>query len=150
MRVLIVNGPNLNLLGTRMPEVYGRETLDDIELLLRNRAEDLGVEVAFAQSNHEGELVDVIQQHRDWDGIVINAGAYTHTSLAIADAIEAVELPAIEVHLSNVFQREEFRQVSYLSPVVWGQVVGFGYRGYLAALDLLYDRLREETEESRT
>lgn len=150
MRVLIVNGPNLNLLGTRMPEVYGRETLDDIELLLRERAEELGVEVAFAQSNHEGELVDVIQQHRDWDGIVINAGAYTHTSLAIADAIEAVELPAIEVHLSNVFQREEFRQVSYLSPVVWGQVVGFGYRGYLAALDLLYDRLREETEESRT
>lgn len=150
MRVLIVNGPNLNLLGTRMPEVYGRETLDDIELLLRERAEELGVEVAFAQSNHEGELVDVIQQHRDWDGIVINAGAYTHTSLAIADAIEAVELPAIEVHLSNVFQREEFRQVSYLSPVVWGQVVGFGYRGYLAALDLLYDRLREETEESQT
>jgi 3-dehydroquinate dehydratase-2 len=148
MRVLIVNGPNLNLLGTRVPEVYGRETLEDIELLVRSRAEELGMDVAFGQSNHEGDLVDMIQQHRDWDGLIINAGAYTHTSVAIADAIEAAELPAIEVHLSNVFQREEFRHVSYLSPVVWGQVVGFGYRGYLAALDLLYDRLREETPGS--
>ncbi|MDP6607409.1 MAG: type II 3-dehydroquinate dehydratase [Dehalococcoidia bacterium] len=148
MRVLIINGPNLNLLGTRVPEVYGRETLEDIELLVRSRAEELGMDVAFGQSNHEGDLVDMIQQHHDWDGLIINAGAYTHTSIAIADAIEAAELPAIEVHLSNVFQREEFRQVSYLSPIVWGQVVGFGYRGYLAALDLLYDRLREEAAES--
>ena len=146
MRILVLNGPNLNLLGHRMPEVYGRETLDDVELLLRGRAEEIGVELTFVQSNHEGVLVDTIHQHGDCDGMIINAGAYTHTSLAIADAIEAVEVPAVEVHLSNVYAREEFRQVSYLSPVVWGQVVGFGYRGYLAALDLLHGLLSEEEE----
>ena len=148
MRILIVNGPNLNLLGRRNPEVYGRETLEDIELMLRNRAQELDVELAFVQSNHEGELVETIHYYRDWDGLIINAGAYTHTSIAIADAIEAVEVTAVEVHLSNVFQREEFRQISYLSPVVWGQIVGFGYRGYLAALDLLHSRLSEEDAAS--
>ena len=125
-----------------------RETLADIELLLRNHAGELGVELAFVQSNHEGEIVDAIHEHRDWDGLIINAGAYTHTSLAIADAIEAVEVMAVEVHLSNVFAREEFRQVSYLSPIVWGQVVGFGYRGYLAALDLLHGLLTENEDEA--
>ena len=148
MRILVLNGPNLNLLGHRTPEVYGRETLADIELLLRNRADALGVELAFVQSNHEGELVDAIHEHRDWDGLIINAGAYTHTSLAIADAVEAVEVMAVEVHLSNVFAREEFRHVSYLSPVVWGQVVGFGYRGYLAALDLLHGLLTDDEDEA--
>ena len=147
VRVAIVNGPNLNLLGHRMPEVYGRETLEDIETLVRHRADELGAEVAFVQSNHEGALVDAIHDHRDWDGLIINAGAYTHTSLAIADAIEAVDLPAVEVHLSNVFAREEERHVSYLSPVVWGQVVGFGYRGYLAALDLLVGLFTDEADE---
>lgn len=146
MRILIVNGPNLNLLGHRNPEIYGRETLEDIELMLRNRAQELDVELAFVQSNHEGEIVETIHYHRDWDGLIINAGAYTHTSIAIADAIEAVEVIAVEVHLSNVFQREEFRQLSYLSPIVWGQIVGFGYRGYLAALDLLHGRLSEEED----
>jgi 3-dehydroquinate dehydratase-2 len=144
MRVLVVNGPNLNLLGTRQPEIYGRETLDDVELLIRARAERLDVEVEFFQSNHEGELIDAIQQHRDWDGIIINAGAYTHTSLAIADALESVPVPAVEVHLSNIHARERFRHHSHLSRVVWGQVIGFGYRGYLAALDLLYGRLSDE------
>ena len=148
MRILVLNGPNLNLLGHRTPEVYGRETLADIELLLRGRAGELGVELAFVQSNHEGELVNAIHEHRDWDGLIINAGAYTHTSLAIADAVEAVEVMAVEVHLSNVFAREEFRQVSYLSPIVWGQVVGFGYRGYLAALDLLHGLLTENEDEA--
>jgi 3-dehydroquinate dehydratase-2 len=148
VRILVVNGPNLNLLGHRTPEVYGRETLADIELLLRSRAGELGVELAFVQSNHEGELVDAIHEHRDWDGLIINAGAYTHTSLAIADAIEAVEVMAVEVHLSNVFARERFRHRSYLSPVVWGQVVGFGYRGYLAALDLLHGRLTDDEDEA--
>ena len=138
MRVIVLNGPNLNLLGGRMPELYGRETLEDVELLVRHRAEELGIEIVFVQSNHEGVLVDAIHEHRDWDGLIINAGAYTHTSLAIADALEAVDVPAVEVHLSNVFAREEFRHVSYLSPVVWGQVIGFGYRGYLAALELLH------------
>lgn len=144
MRILILNGPNLNLLGHRQPEIYGRERLDDIEQLLRTRAGELGVELAFVQTNREGVMVEAIHEHREWDGLIINAAAYTHTSLAIADAVEAVALPTIEVHLSNIFAREEFRHVSYLSPVVWGQVVGFGYRSYLAALDLLHGRLTEE------
>ena len=147
MRILVLNGVNLNLLGHRMPDVYGRETLADIELLLGNRAEELGVELAFLQSNHEGALVDAIHEHRDWDGLIINAGAYTHTSLAIADAVEAVDLATVEVHLSNVYAREEIRHESLLAPVVWGQIAGFGYRGYLAALEMLHSLLSEEDEE---
>ena len=144
MRIVVLNGPNLNMLGTRQPEIYGRETLTDIEVLLRNRADQLGnVELDFVQSNHEGALIDALQAHRGWDGVIINAGAYTHTSVALADAIAGLDIPAIEVHLSNVHKREEFRQRSYMSPVVWGQVVGFGYRSYIAALDLLYSRLSE-------
>ena len=144
MRILVLHGPNLNLLGTREPEVYGRHTLEDINGMITNRAEELGVEVDFFQSNKEGELVDSIQAHRDWDGFIINAAAYTHTSLAIPDAVTAVGVPAIEVHLSNVFAREAFRHHSHLAAVAWGQVAGFGYRSYLAALDLMYSRLREE------
>jgi 3-dehydroquinate dehydratase II len=146
MRVLVLNGPNLNLLGSRQPEIYGRETLKDIELLIRARADELGVEVQFFQSNHEGELIDTIQSHRDWDGIIINAGALTHTSIAIADALESIPVPAVEVHLSNIHAREEFRHHSHLSRVAWGQVIGFGYRGYLAALDLLHGRLGDGDE----
>ncbi len=148
MRILVLNGPNLNLLGHRMPELYGRESLDDIELLVRNRADQLGVELKFMQSNHEGALIDAIHAHRDWDGLIINAGAYTHTSLALADAVEAVELPVVEVHLSNIYAREEFRQQSFIAPVARGQVVGFGYRGYLAALDLLHGLLTEREDEA--
>ncbi len=144
MRVLVLNGPNLNLLGSRRPEIYGLQTLKDIELLVRARAEKLGVEVAFFQSNHEGELIDTIHAHRDWDGMIVNAGALTHTSLAIADAVEAVAVPVVEVHLSNIHAREEFRHHSYLSRVAWGQIAGFGFRSYLAALDLLYGRLTDE------
>ncbi|MEZ4554560.1 MAG: type II 3-dehydroquinate dehydratase [Dehalococcoidia bacterium] len=144
MRILVLNGPNLNLLGSREPEIYGLQTLADIELLLRNRADDHGIEVKCLQSNHEGVLVDLIQEHRDWDGLILNAGALTHTSLAIPDAISSVGVPTIEVHLSNIYARESFRHHSYLAPVAWGQVAGFGYRGYLAALDLLYDRLSRE------
>ena len=143
MRILILNGPNLNLLGQREPEIYGRETLRDIELLCERRATELGVEIACVQSNSEGALVDALHEHREWDGVVINAAAYTHTSLAIADAIAATQLPTIEVHLSNVHAREQIRHTSLISPVVWGQVSGFGYRGYLAALDLLNSRLSE-------
>jgi 3-dehydroquinate dehydratase-2 len=146
MRILVLNGPNLNLLGQRQPELYGRETLADIETLMRARADDLGgVELAFVQSNHEGELIDAIHERRDWDGLIINAGAYTHTSIAIADAVASVDMPAVEVHLSNVFARERFRHRSYLSPVAWGTLSGFGYRSYLAALDLLHGRLSEES-----
>lgn len=144
MRILVLNGPNLNLLGRRQPEVYGLETLDDIEMLMRAHADALDVELEFVQSNHEGDLVDAIQAHFDWDGIVINAGAYTHTSLAIADALAAVRVPAVEVHLSNIYARERIRHRSLLAPVVWGQISGLGYRGYLAALDALHRRLRDE------
>ena len=148
MRILILNGPNLNLLGQREPEIYGRETLRDIELLCEQRAAELGVEIACVQSNSEGALVDALHEHRDWDGVVLNAAAYTHTSLAIADAIAATQLPTIEVHLSNVHAREEIRHTSLISPVVWGQVSGFGYRGYLAALDLLHSRLSEVEQDA--
>ncbi len=150
MRILVLNGPNLNLLGSREPEIYGLQTLADIEVLMRKRAAELGnVECAFVQSNHEGALVDAIQAHRDWDGLIINAGALTHTSVAIPDAITATAITAVEVHLSNVFAREEFRHHSFISPVAWGMVTGFGYRGYLAALDLLCDFLSDRAEASR-
>lgn len=136
--VLIVNGPNLNMLGLREPHIYGATTLDDIEAACLERAEALGLELDFRQSNHEGELVTWIQQARtDADGIVINAGAYTHTSVAIRDALVAAEVPAIEVHLSNVFARESFRHHSYLSAVCRGVICGLGARGYLLALDAL-------------
>ena len=150
MRILVLNGPNLNLLGSREPEVYGLETLADIEVLVRNRAEELGgIEVEFIQSNHEGALIDAIHEHRDWDGLIINAGAFTHTSMAIADALSSVQVPAIEVHLSNVHAREEFRRHSYMAPKAWGVIAGFGFRGYVAALDLLHGRLTEEAGARR-
>lgn len=148
MQILVLNGPNLNALGYREPDIYGEETLDDIESLMRQRAEDLGdIEIDFIQSNHEGALIDAIYTHSNWDGIVINAAALTHSSTALADAISTVMIPAIEVHISNVHSRPEaWRHQSFLSPVTWGQVSGFGYRSYLAALDLLYSRLAEEQQ----
>jgi 3-dehydroquinate dehydratase-2 len=134
--VLILNGPNLNLLGTRQPEVYGKDTLADVEKLCRAKAADLGFDVTFEQSNHEGVLVDLIHAAKSQHaGIILNAGAYTHTSIALMDAISSVELPAIEVHLSNVHARESFRHVSYISKVVIGQVCGFGTASYTLALD---------------
>ena len=148
MRILVLNGPNLNSLGHREPDIYGYETLDDIETLLRQRAEDLGgIEIDFLQSNHEGELIDSIHEHREWDGIILNGAALTHSSTALPDAISAVMVPTIEVHLTNVHTRAEtWRHHSFLSPVTWGQVSGFGYRSYLAALDLLYSRIAEEQQ----
>jgi len=146
MRILVLNGPNLNLLGKRQPEVYGLETLADIETLVRTRAAALGIEIDFEQANAEGALVDYIQAHAGWDGLIINAAAYTHTSLAIADAVTSIDIPTIEVHLSNIHAREEIRRHSLLAPYVWGQITGFGYRSYLAALDLLYSRITEEQE----
>ncbi len=144
MRVLVLNGPNLNLLGSREPEIYGHETLAEIEEGLRAHAEGLEVEISFVQTNHEGGLIDAIQDHRDWDGIILNPAGYTHTSIALADAIAGCAAPVIEVHLSNVHKREAFRHHSYVSPVAWGQVIGFGYRGYHAALDLLHSRYLSE------
>src|SRR6516162_6979685 len=136
MKVLFLNGPNLNLLGQREPEVYGRTTLADIEALVRVRAKERNVEVEFRQSNHEGELVTWIQQARGQYGvIVLNAAAYTHTSVALRDAISAVGVPTIEIHLSNIHAREEFRHKSVIAPVCRGQITGFGAHSYVLAVD---------------
>jgi 3-dehydroquinate dehydratase-2 len=136
MRILFLNGPNLNLLGTREPEVYGRVTLAQIEANLQKRATEVGIQIEFRQSNLEGELVTWIQQSKGrFDGLVINAAAYTHTSVALRDAIAAVGIPTIEIHLSNVYAREEFRHKSLLAPVCKGQISGFGATSYKLALD---------------
>jgi 3-dehydroquinate dehydratase II len=136
MKILFLNGPNLNLLGRREPEVYGRETLADIEAAVRERAKQLKAKVDFRQSNVEGELVDWVQQARgNFDVIVINAAAYTHTSIALRDAIAAVGLPTIEIHLSNVHAREKFRHKSLIAPVCCGQITGFGQKSYILAVE---------------
>nr|WP_225750971.1 type II 3-dehydroquinate dehydratase [Pseudoclavibacter sp. Marseille-Q3772] len=136
--VLVLNGPNLNTLGTRNPEVYGTETLADIEASCRNRAQQLGIQIAFAQSNHEGELVETIQHAREqFEAIVINAGAYTHTSVAIHDALEYAQLPVVEVHISNVYRRESFRHTSFISPLADAVIAGAGTLGYELALEYL-------------
>ncbi|QJF51215.1 type II 3-dehydroquinate dehydratase [Roseobacter ponti] len=140
--VLILNGPNLNLLGTRQPEVYGTTTLNDIETLCKDHAEATGMTMEFCQSNHEGALVDKIHEARGRHaGIILNAGAYTHTSIALMDAISSVELPAIELHLSNVHARESFRHQSYIARVAIGLICGFGARGYVLAMDALKDHV---------
>jgi len=134
-KVLVIHGPNLNLLGEREPQVYGSVTLEEINKSLEEQAKKSGVELKTFQSNHEGELVEAIQNARKWaDVIIINPAAYTHTSVAIRDALSAVNVPAIEVHLSNIHARENFRQASHVSPVSVGQVVGFGKNSYLLAL----------------
>ena len=134
--ILVLHGPNLNLLGSREPEIYGRDTLADIDARLAALAAELGVAVEARQSNHEGELVTWIQQAgaEGFRAVIINAGAYTHTSVAVRDALVAGGLPAIEVHLSNIHKREEFRRTSLISEVVVGQIAGFGPRSYLLAL----------------
>ncbi len=135
MKILVIHGPNLNLLGTRETDVYGEQTLDDINAMLTTEAKEHGVEIKTTQSNSEGALVDAIQDARDWaDVIIINPGAYTHTSIALRDAVAAVELPVIEVHLSNVHAREDFRRHSYIAPLSVGQIVGFGAESYRLAL----------------
>ncbi|EBA17834.1 3-dehydroquinate dehydratase [Roseobacter sp. SK209-2-6] len=136
--ILILNGPNLNLLGTRQPEVYGSETLQMIEKACRDHAQAKGLEVDCLQSNHEGELIDAIHNARGkHQGIILNAGAYTHTSIALMDAVFSVELPMIEIHLSNIHAREAFRHTSYIARAALGQICGFGSQGYLLALDAL-------------
>jgi 3-dehydroquinate dehydratase II len=136
--ILVLNGPNLNLLGVREPETYGRDTLADIEEACLERAAELDLTVDFRQSNHEGQLVDWIQEARETaDGIVLNPGAYTHTSIAILDALRAADLPIIEVHLSNIHRRESYRRRSYVSEAAQGIICGFGGHGYLLALDAM-------------
>ena len=140
-RILVLHGPNLNLLGTREPEIYGYTTLDDINTMIAARAAEAGIETAFYQSNHEGDLVDAIQQANHKFDFIINAAAFTHYSIAIRDAIAAIDVPVIEVHLSNIHQREEFRHTSVLAPVAMGQICGLGVESYLAALEAIIYKL---------
>jgi 3-dehydroquinate dehydratase-2 len=144
MYIHIIHGPNLNLLGRREPEHYGVQTLADINNTLQKRAQELDVNVAFTQSNHEGELVDAMHQAHEsaTDGIIINPAAYTHTSVALRDAAAAIGIPVVEIHLSNIHARETFRHHSYLAPVALAQICGFGAHGYILALEGLVRHLR--------
>ena len=142
-KILVLNGPNLNLLGTREPEIYGSTTLSDINNLLKSRADEAGIGIDFLQSNIEGEIVTAIQNARNnYDFILLNAAAFTHYSIAIRDAISAIDVPVIEIHLSNVHAREEFRHHSVIAPVVMGQISGFGVDSYIAALDIAIRKIR--------
>ena len=138
MKLLVMNGPNLNMLGIREPDIYGASTLKDLEAMIQEKCDAEGIEVEFYQSNHEGDLVTKIQEALNvFDGIVINPGAYTHTSVAILDALKAVQIPTIEVHISDVDAREPFRQLSYVSYYAKATIKGHGFNGYLEAIDLL-------------
>ena len=135
--ITILNGPNLNMLGTREPEIYGATTLADIEELCIDTAQQNGLKVVFKQTNHEGELVELVQQAGNTAGLIINAGAYTHTSVALHDALKTLSVPIIEVHLSNIYQREPFRHHSYVSPLAKGIICGLGAQGYALAIEAL-------------
>ena len=138
MKLLVLNGPNLNMLGVREPEIYGKETYDDLCRMVKEHAEKRGVEVSLYQSNHEGDLIDRIQMaYGEIDGIVFNPGGYTHTSVALPDAVKAVGIPTVEVHISDVANREDFRKVSYIRAACIATVAGRGLKGYLEAMDLL-------------
>ena len=146
MKVLVVHGPNLNLLGCREPDTYGEQTLAQIDKMIASHAGEAGIEVKFVQSNIEGELVDAIQQAAQWaDAIIINPAAYTHTSVALHDALAAVDIPAIEVHLSNIYAREEFRHHSLTAAACQGQISGFGGWGYVLALEAVRHIVEAQT-----
>ncbi|MDY4475272.1 type II 3-dehydroquinate dehydratase [Mitsuokella sp.] len=142
-KILVLHGPNLNLLGTREPEIYGRTTLQDINDRMEKRAAAAGIAMDFLQSNHEGVLVDAVQAaNHKYDYIIFNAAAFTHYSIALRDAIAAIEVPVIEVHLSNIHKREEFRHTSVLAPVAMGQICGLGAESYMAALEAIIYKLK--------
>jgi len=144
MRILIINGPNLNMLGKREPTVYGNETLAEIDSLLKKRGQELGVEILPFQSNSEGALIDFIQAEAPQaDGIIINPGALTHYGLSLRDALADSTLPVIEVHISNIYAREEWRHKSVIAPIARGQISGLGWRGYIAALEILVSELKK-------
>ena len=142
MNILVINGPNLNFLGIRQPEIYGKATYEDLKAMIQAEADRLGVQVSFFQSNHEGALVDAIQQayFDKTDGIIINPGAYTHTSVALLDAVKAVSIPTVEVHISDPETREEFRRISYIREACVATIKGRGLEGYLEALRLLAEK----------
>ncbi len=143
IKVFVINGPNLNLLGIRAPEIYGTETLADVEVMLEAKAKDIGATLSFYQSNHEGQLIDWIHVARTQaDGIIINAGGYTHTSIALRDAIEAIALPTFEVHISDIHAREDYRKKSFISEVAVKMICGQGTKGYSLALNELVDHCR--------
>lgn len=144
MKLMVINGANLNMLGIREPSVYGNTTYLDLVNLIEEKAKERNIEIKIVQSNHEGVLVDYIQQcyFEKYDGIIINPGAYTHTSIALLDALKAVNIPAIEVHISDVSKRENFRQISYISLAVIDRVIGKGINGYIEAMDILINKLK--------
>lgn len=144
MKILLLNGPNLNLLGTREPEKYGNTTLNDIENNLKDIAQKQNIQLECYQSNHEGDLIDNIQQAKNnFDGIILNAGGYTHTSVAIRDAVAGVQIPTVEIHLTNIHAREEFRHKSLIAPVCIGQICGFGAKSYELGLNALTNYLEK-------
>ena len=148
MKILVINGPNINLLGLREPDIYGKESFKDLCLFIENSARALGLEAELFQSNHEGEIVDKIQAaYGTFDGIIINPAAYTHTSIAIPDALKAVGIPAVEVHLSDISNREDFRKISYTSPACIKTIYGKHFQGYKEALELLKKNLEKNIEK---